>query len=380
MTAIAIAIMVAMAIMYIVSAGNEDMMATAKKGIIGSLIGIVVILLAWVVVNFIFTLPIFANNGLVRTDGSWDTFTCNTTSQSGWSGTRRISGIGDGRGDVGSDQPPREGLPGPGGGPSNPPLPPGPPSPPSPPPSDDDGTGSTRSTPKCGATHFSCDVGTPSDMIDGGDQWTWLCKVSSYQQFCIEKSMGCGNGIVSGVNANGDLETCDEGARNILCEWGTNGIIPEGCDINFCVPCGSDGTPPTSPGCGPSHGTLEAPQEPLCVGGAVASQVQESNIGSGKRYDWECTVSGGSGSFQCFSGHLVDAWGNETAACGPAAGVPTADAPVINLCDPGVLDIYGVQAMYDATTGEPIWSWGCVRHQDGDGVQAQTSCTAPRIL
>jgi hypothetical protein len=217
-------------------------------------------------------------------------------------------------------------------------------------------------------------------MIDGGDQWTWLCKVSSYQQFCIEKSMGCGNGIVSGVNANGDLETCDEGARNILCEWGTNGIIPEGCDINFCVPCGSDGTPPPSPGCGPSHGTLEAPQEPLCVGGAVASQVQESNIGSGKRYDWECTVSGGSGSFQCFSGHLVDAWGNETAACGPAAGVPTADAPVINLCDPGVLDIYGVQAMYDATTGEPIWSWGCVRHQDGDGVQAQTSCTAPRIL
>ncbi len=110
MTAIAIAVIVAMAIVYITSAGDEGRMSFAKEGIKWSLIGFAVILLAWVIVNFLFTLPIFANNGLVRTD--WDTLTCNTTSQSGWkAGTPPASGIQNSSGST-SGGPNRYGLPG----------------------------------------------------------------------------------------------------------------------------------------------------------------------------------------------------------------------------------------------------------------------------
>ncbi len=79
MTAIAIVVIVAMAIIYITSAGNESRMSFAKSGISAALIGFCIILLAWIVVNFILTLPIFSNSGLVRT--GWSTLTCNTASQ-----------------------------------------------------------------------------------------------------------------------------------------------------------------------------------------------------------------------------------------------------------------------------------------------------------
>lgn len=387
MTAIAIAIMVAMAIMYIVSAGNEDMMATAKKGIIGSLIGIVVILLAWVIVNFIFTLPIFANNGLVKTDGSWDTFTCNTTSQSGWAGTRNTSGIGNGTGSVGSGQPGREGLPGstPGGG------------------SGSGGSGGGASgtcgngscgsgescvtcpadcgacggpggggipTPKCGRTHYSCDNGTSSDNQQTNDRWTWLCKIDSHQQYCFERFEGCGDGVVSGITQYGTPEECDEGGSNGFCNSGDGSIT---CDVNYCRPCSGGTSPPaTLPGCGPSNGSSGAPVDPLCVGGAIASPVTTSAVGSSNRYDWTCSVSGMSGAYQCSSG-ATSVGGGATATCGSAAGVPSSTAPTSGLCQTGNLTVYGVTELVDAQTGQPLWYWSC---QIGTGVA--TSCYAPR--
>ncbi len=243
MTAIAIAIMVAMAIMYIVSAGNEEMMATAKKGIIGSLIGIVVILLAWVIVNFIFTLPIFANNGLVKTDGSWDTFTCNTTSQVGWTGKRNTSSIGNGAGSVGSGQPGREGLPGAIPEPENPPnpLPPNP-LPPNPlPPNNPCGNGHCGDgnencficpedcgickdeTSKCGEIHFTCDndgeVVNQETLGFHYPLWKWSCyNKDEYGSLidsisCSKSSYTCGSAI--------EVPTLDAPTDNLCADHGT---------------------------------------------------------------------------------------------------------------------------------------------------------------
>ena len=47
----ALAIIVAMGILYIVSAGNPGMMETAKKGVFAALAGLVIILAAWIIVN-----------------------------------------------------------------------------------------------------------------------------------------------------------------------------------------------------------------------------------------------------------------------------------------------------------------------------------------
>ncbi|MFZ1626692.1 MAG: pilin [Candidatus Moraniibacteriota bacterium] len=81
MSAIAVAVIVAMAFIYITSAGDEGRMRFAKGGMVAALIGLCIILLAWVIVNFILTIPIFKNNGLVRV--GWDSFLCNTASTAG---------------------------------------------------------------------------------------------------------------------------------------------------------------------------------------------------------------------------------------------------------------------------------------------------------
>lgn len=58
MTVIGLAVMVGMAVFYIVSAGDEGMMKTAKSGIVAVLIGFTVMLTAWLIVNT--TLRIFS--------------------------------------------------------------------------------------------------------------------------------------------------------------------------------------------------------------------------------------------------------------------------------------------------------------------------------
>ncbi|MFZ1654846.1 MAG: fibronectin type III domain-containing protein, partial [Candidatus Moraniibacteriota bacterium] len=81
MAAVAIAAIVAMAFVYLTSGGNESRMTFAKGGMIAALIGLCIVLLAWVTVNFILTLPIFnTSTNLIRT--GWDTVSCSTTSLS----------------------------------------------------------------------------------------------------------------------------------------------------------------------------------------------------------------------------------------------------------------------------------------------------------
>jgi hypothetical protein len=78
MTFFAIAVIVAMGIVYIVSASNSSMMTTAKNGIKTVLIGFVIMLGSWVIINYV--MLTLANNGVGHAT-SWNTFTCDTTSK-----------------------------------------------------------------------------------------------------------------------------------------------------------------------------------------------------------------------------------------------------------------------------------------------------------
>ncbi len=77
MTFFAIAIITAMGIVYIVSAGNNSMMTTAKNGIKSTMIGFAVMLGSWVIINFF--MITLANNGVGHAT-NWYTFTCDTSS------------------------------------------------------------------------------------------------------------------------------------------------------------------------------------------------------------------------------------------------------------------------------------------------------------
>lgn len=84
LTAVAFVVLVAMAIVYIVSAGNSQMMETAKTGIKNTLIGFTLVLLSWVIVNaVILLLPI--NKTFVT--GDWWKVSCSTTASSTGTGT-----------------------------------------------------------------------------------------------------------------------------------------------------------------------------------------------------------------------------------------------------------------------------------------------------
>ncbi len=82
MTYAAIAVIVAMAIFYIVSTGDEGMMQTAKGGIKAALIGFAVMLAAWLIVNT--TLKILSAKvpGLDITSSGFS-FSCDTSSSAG---------------------------------------------------------------------------------------------------------------------------------------------------------------------------------------------------------------------------------------------------------------------------------------------------------
>lgn len=74
LTAVTFVILVAMAIYYIVSAGNSQMIETAKTGIKNTLIGFCVVLLSWVIINAVFlVLPI--DRRVVT--GNWWEISCN---------------------------------------------------------------------------------------------------------------------------------------------------------------------------------------------------------------------------------------------------------------------------------------------------------------
>lgn len=84
MTVIAITIAFAMAVLYVVSAGDPGMMQTAKGGIFAALIGFGVMLSAWLIVNIVLTILVDPEDtskplgGLVQ-DGAFQ-FSCDISS------------------------------------------------------------------------------------------------------------------------------------------------------------------------------------------------------------------------------------------------------------------------------------------------------------
>ncbi len=80
MTAIGITVIVGMAILYIVSAGDDGLMQTAKGGIKAAFIGFAVMLSAWLIVHT--TLRIFGATAITgySAGSSAFSFICNTES------------------------------------------------------------------------------------------------------------------------------------------------------------------------------------------------------------------------------------------------------------------------------------------------------------
>lgn len=84
MTVVAITVMFAMAVLYVVSAGNPGMMQQAKGGIFAALIGFGVMLSAWLIVNTVLTILVDNADdtkplgGLVR-NGAFE-FSCDQSS------------------------------------------------------------------------------------------------------------------------------------------------------------------------------------------------------------------------------------------------------------------------------------------------------------
>jgi hypothetical protein len=84
MTVLGITVAFAMAVLYVVSAGDQGMMSTAKGGIKAVLVGFAIMLSAWLIVNIVLTILIDPNDtskplgGLVQ-DGTFS-FSCDVSS------------------------------------------------------------------------------------------------------------------------------------------------------------------------------------------------------------------------------------------------------------------------------------------------------------
>lgn len=104
MTYIAFVVLVAMGVLYIISAGRPQMIGIAKGGIWAALVGFAVVLLGWVAVNVI--LFVLANGALgqdtanfsIKTNGSWFEYTCDPESKYKRTGIAGTGGGGGGGG------------------------------------------------------------------------------------------------------------------------------------------------------------------------------------------------------------------------------------------------------------------------------------------
>lgn len=102
MTYIAFAVLVAMAILYIVSTGRPQLINIAKSGIWAALIGFAVVLLAWVAINVL--LMVLADGALGEESaayaikdsktGAWFEFTCDAASKYKRTGLNNSGGAG----------------------------------------------------------------------------------------------------------------------------------------------------------------------------------------------------------------------------------------------------------------------------------------------
>lgn len=79
MTVIALTVILAMGVLYIVSAGNQGLMQQAKGGLLAALVGFAIMLSAWLIVNIVLTVLVDTGKGafpeLTSAPGVF-TFTC----------------------------------------------------------------------------------------------------------------------------------------------------------------------------------------------------------------------------------------------------------------------------------------------------------------
>ncbi|TSD00468.1 MAG: Uncharacterized protein Athens071425_613 [Parcubacteria group bacterium Athens0714_25] len=81
LTFVAIGAIVLGGIFYVISAGNQEMMTKAKNIIIQTLTGFAIVLGAWLIVTYsMYVIGASNKEGIMRTNGAWYDFTCDTVS------------------------------------------------------------------------------------------------------------------------------------------------------------------------------------------------------------------------------------------------------------------------------------------------------------
>lgn len=81
LTFVAIGAIVLAGIFYIISAGNQDMMTKAKNILIQTLTGFAIVLGVWLIVTYsMYIIGASNKSGVMRTNGAWYEFTCDTVS------------------------------------------------------------------------------------------------------------------------------------------------------------------------------------------------------------------------------------------------------------------------------------------------------------
>lgn len=203
-----------------------------------------------------------------------------------------------------------------------------------------------------------CDEGTPSQVIDSGNTWTWACVDDIGQSvscWAYDRDSGdCGsaqgqyydNAPTSGLCDAGtpSAVTSSSGRWNWQCA-GVNG----GSSVNCWAYDVDNGV------CGPANGGSyeSAPTTGLCSVGTASSVTD-----SGFNWTWTCAGINGGSSAECSAIHIVDG------ECGYANGGSYESAPTTGLCSFGT-----PSEVIDAGSQ---WTWTCM----GNGGGSTANCSA----
>lgn len=226
-----------------------------------------------------------------------------------------------------------------------------------------------QSLSKIPATSELCDVGTPSDTLTSGTDYTWSClglyggpSADCSATLALPVAGSCGVSNDGSFDSAPSTGLCSSGTATSVAgvgpwTWtctGVNGGANADCSAQKNVT-------PIDGACGASHqGDFStAPTTNLCATGN-SSTVSEN----GSQWTWSCSGENGGSDASC---NATVTPTPINGSCGTSDGVPSSTAPSSNLCEAG-----------DASTvsgSGSAWSWSC----EGSNGGTPDTCSAPII-
>ncbi len=205
--------------------------------------------------------------------------------------------------------------------------------------------------------------------VEGDGPWTWSCSGEQGGATVPCRAPVMADGVCGLANGQGFADKpkddlCQQGSPTRVTGQGPWHWNCSGLDGGSTVSCTAALTGKAvdvsgkKAACGPAvdRKNFQAPAHDLCAGGRPSAV-----IGDGP-WTWSCADS---------EGHDVAciAYVAQEGACGKAANVPSADAPLEDLCDSGF------SGEVKADKGKKHWSWQCRGAAGG----AAVSCSAPMV-